>query len=284
MRPGSFPTGVASIKDAPCLCRTLAFPTKLAAAGKTLVSTLSKHQQPSHPSRGLQEEHSNGVFMQANKSAGSWQMEGVRDVGQARPPQDLRKHLFTTSSLFRRPEPHTPICSQSTRLCQGLSSWVWSCFGQGTFGELLDFWSLAELPCLAPATQVFSGQVPRGPLCPVATCCWSAAIPQLQAAKPEAPLHTVRLFPPSLSFQLKPNVHDPHGRGRFWPWEPARMSTGSQHGHTPPAGGRSALGHPHPSEAGGEAELGGGSLVTAESWPSRSRGSRGCCLLIRTCL
>lgn len=35
------------------LYRTLAFPTRLAAAGQKLFFTLSKHQQPSHSSRGL---------------------------------------------------------------------------------------------------------------------------------------------------------------------------------------------------------------------------------------
>lgn len=189
MRPVSFPTGVASIKDAPCLYSTLAFPTKLAAAGKMLVSTLSKHQQPSHPSRASR-RNTPMVSSCRQMSARSWQLEGVRDVGQARPLQDLKKHLFTKSSLFRRPEPQTPtICFQSARLCQGLSSWVWPCFGQGTFGELLDFWSLAELPCLAPATQVFSGRVPRGPLCPAATCCWSAAMPQSQSGHTRPTTH-----------------------------------------------------------------------------------------------
>ena len=53
-----------------------------------------------------------------------------------------KKHLLT-KSLFPvcQPKPQTLICFQSTRLCQGLASWVWPCFGQGTFGELSAFWS-----------------------------------------------------------------------------------------------------------------------------------------------
>lgn len=82
MRPASVPTGVAGIKDTSCPYRTLAFPTKLAAAGQKLFLTLSKHQQPSHSSGGLPGGMPDGVFMQA-RSARSWQREGVRDVGKA---------------------------------------------------------------------------------------------------------------------------------------------------------------------------------------------------------
>lgn len=126
------------------------------------------------------------------------------------------------------PKPQTPICFQSTRLAKDFPAGCGPALARARVGNLSI--SGAQLTCPAELRPLrcFLGR------CHVGLCApWPPAAgvqPSLshRAGQPEAPLHTVRLFP-SLFSHLKPGSMIPW-QELFLAWEPARMSTGSQHG------------------------------------------------------
>lgn len=137
---------------------------------------------------------------------------------------------------------------------------------------------LLSCPAELQPPHGFSRQVQGGPLCPLATCGWAAAIPRgSRQAKAEASLHALSEFLSLLSSHLNPGSAVPiagvipgSGSQPGCPWEASLGQTLLAHDVW-------VLDRPHLSDAGGEAGLdgsGGPSLLpsgsVADGWPSRS--------------